>query len=754
MTDYTKIADVLLALGASQDADTDNRDKARESHLFIDKTDGQWEPYMWNTNSGKPRYSFDMTSPIVDQISGEMEQADFAVTVRPSGGEATKDSAKVFDGLVRNIQNISSATDIYQLAARGMVTCGLDGWQIKQKYIDDDSFDQDLVIEPIANYIDSVWFGPFKKPDASDAPWCIVLEALPREEYDEKFPDGSSQSVSDDKTSEAYYDKADQIIIGQLYYIEEEERELLLMSSGRVIENTPEVMTVIDDMAASGEMVVDRRMRPKNIVKSRLFDGRDWLKPAQTTVFNQIPVIPCIANFKIFENKLLYRGVVEKLLDPQRVFNYAKSREIEEGALAPRAKYWMTDKQTAGHEDTLATMNTNADPVQTYNHDSEVPGAPQQNGGAQVNPGLQAISADMNGVIRQTAGLFAANMGDNPGLQSGVALKRLQDKGDIGTIKYFKAMERAISRTGRILVDAIPVVYDTQRQVRILKEDGSYDMTVLNQPVQDQQTGRMVTVNDVSAGTYDVTCSSGPSFQNRQEETVTAIIEMGQVDPSIIEMGGDILFSNINSPGMDMIAERKRQQIYNAGMIPMEQQTDEEKQQTEQMQQQPPPPDPMMIAAEAEASKAQAQTDKVMVDMQIAQSKEQRENFKAQGDAQQQQVDNQFTAQGQQLSAQGQQMDASGKMMSTHANMQTNQQKHELDVFTAQQDARDNQFNQMMTMQMNMVDALNTQAGTLKLLREAMGVDTVVSSESASAFAEQAEMITDTQETIDNCKER
>ena len=46
-----------------------------------------------------------------------------------------------------------------------------------------------------------------------------------------------------------------------------------------------------------------------------------------------------------------------------------------------------------------------------------------------------------------------------------------------------------------------------------------------------------------------------------------------------------------------------------------------------------------MMLAQAEQGKADAQRDKVMVDMQIAQSKEERENFQAQQDAQQQQFD-------------------------------------------------------------------------------------------------------------------
>ena len=75
---------IINLLKAAQWADHDNREAAREAHLFVSKRDGQWEPYWWNNNANKPRYTFDMASPIVDQIAGEIEQADFDIKVSPT----------------------------------------------------------------------------------------------------------------------------------------------------------------------------------------------------------------------------------------------------------------------------------------------------------------------------------------------------------------------------------------------------------------------------------------------------------------------------------------------------------------------------------------------------------------------------------------------------------------------------------------------------------------------------------------------
>ena len=634
--EYDNHQDVIDLLSKCQMADQDNRERVREAHLFLDKRDGQWEPYWWNSNEEKPRYTFDQVNPIVDQVASEIEQSDYDIRVSPAGGNATKDIAVTIDGIIRNIEQMSNAKTVYAQAARNMVIGGMDGWRVVQKYISDNTFDQDLAIEHIGNFVDRVWFDPAaENQDKSDSRYAFVLHPMAKDEYEARWPEGSGESVDDSRDGEAYYDKAEVVVVGEFLYLESEDRDLVLMSNGQVHEVNDDFEKVVDDLAAIGVTEVKRRTRKKHYVCSRYFDAKDFLEEKKETVFCRIPVVPTYANFKIFENKTIYWGVVEKLLDPQRVMNYSVSREIEEGALAPRAKYWMTPAQASGHEKQLRTLNTNADPVQFYNVDPETPAVPQQQGGAQINPGLRTISEAMRGIIGQTAGMFAASMGDNPGLQSGVAIRQLQDRGSNGTFKYSKGVEIAVAATGRLIKDAIPMIYDTQRQVRILREDESYDMVDLNQKVIDNETGEVVVVNDMQVGSYDVTCRAGPSFRNRQQETIEAITALAQTDPSLMQIAGDLLLQNISTPAASQIAERKRIQMISQGLIPQSQMTEEELQEMQakqMMQAQGQAPDPAMVLAQAEQMKAQADMMKAQVDAQKVQNETMRIQLQAQND--------------------------------------------------------------------------------------------------------------------------
>jgi len=611
MPDYDDHREVLDLLRTSQDVDEDQREMARECHLFVTSPSGQWEEGIYTENDGKPRYQFDMTSQIVDLIAGEIERAEFGIEIDPASNAATEDHAETMQSLVRAIEQASDAEAIYNDAARGVITCGISGWEIQQNYVDEDTFDQDLSIVPLHNFVDRVWFDHAAEARCmGDARHAFKLSGITPEEFEDRY-DRPGQSLSENKRFIAYPDQKKVINVGELFYYKEDDIWLYLFDNGQIIrDNMNGYVEIMDALNAQGIQKIDERVRKIKKVCVRKFDNLGWLDDHQETVFNQIPLVPLFGNYKIFDNKLLYHGVVEKLMDQQRVLNYSVSREIEEGALAPRQKYLMTTDQAAGHEDELQDLNISIAPVMFYNHmDGQPP--PFQGGGAQVNQGLRVVSESMRQMMAQTAGMFAAAQGDNPGLQSGVAIQKLQDKSDTGTIKWFSAQEVAIRKTAQILVASIPKIYDGPRTIRIIGEDSQRTMIEINEQGPDGEVN-----NEVVDSRYEVVCSAGPAFKNRQDETVDNIVAIGQVDPDFIKLGGDIIASNIDAPGMDQIARRKRLQLFEAGAIPPQDFTEQEEQTVQEQAQQPPPPDPMMVAAEAEKIKAENEQTKTQISVQ------------------------------------------------------------------------------------------------------------------------------------------
>ena len=624
MRDYNDLPSLLRELETVQSNESDEREKSRECQIFVTKKDGQWEEKIFNLwrTLGKPRYTYDRVSPILDGIVGELDQNEFAATVNPAGGEATKENAAVLDSLVRSIQNWSDASHIYKKIARKLTINGFDACRVIHDYQSGDSFDQDLIIKYIPNSIDRVWFdAASEEQDRSDAEWAVVLQALTSDQYSEMWPKGSKQSVNSNREADYYANKRETITVGEVLYKKKTMRTIVQMSNGRVYDKE-ESTSIIDELAAIGVTIIKERDREEVKVWSRYFDGSEWLNDAKETVFSIIPIVPFYHCFEVVEDKLTWRRIVEKLMDAQRIFNYTISRQVEEGALAPRAKIWMTKKQSEGHEAQLGKMNTSPEPVQFYNPDEKAQ-APYQTQGAQINPSLAQISMDAANNIEAIAGMYGANLAKNPGVQSGVAIELQQAKGDTGNSSFYIDIAKGITYLCKVLIDGAPNVYDANREVLLTNADGSTEMTMLHDRIFDDDTQQWVEVNNLS-GSYAVTCSMGAMFKNRLEQANTMLLELGKVYPDILQGSADIFVNNINAPNMAEVAKRTRADLLKAGRIPEDQMTDEELEKAQlAAQEQGQQPDAMMLAAQAEMGKAQADNkradnDRMRLDIEMA----------------------------------------------------------------------------------------------------------------------------------------
>lgn len=715
--------DIKTDLKKAQDADEDQREHSREATHFVHKRDGQWEPEIISRMKGRPRYTDDRVNPIVDQVCGEINNRDFALVAKPAGGDSSKDVAKVLDGMLRNIRNISRFNSSLKSIGRSIVEGGIGAFEIVTDYVDGDAFDQDIFWKPIHDAVDRVWIDPASyERDHSDADWGVVFEYISRKEYDRLRGDGDKTPVSLDsnRLDSVYVQKPDFVTVGRCYYRKTKDIEIIKMSDGKVYENNEEFQMVTDELAMAGITEVDRRVRKSSRFYMRYFDNDGYITKPEETPFDFLPICVGYGNYHVSEGKRIWRGVVEKLMDIQRVHNYAFSQQVIETALAPRPKYWMTREQAKGNERQLQGMNTNLDPVQFYNFVQSQP-PPTYQGGAILNPQLQTLIEQTNGGINQAAGLFAASLGNNANLQSGVAIEKQVDQSTNGIDKWFEAIEAMLLYAGRVTVNAIPRVYDSTRQVRILGEDGESAMTDINRQVLDSQTGQLVTLNDLSVGEYDVVCEIGANYRSKREQAAEEFARIAAIDPTVMELGRDTWFRNIDAPGFDALADRARAQMLNAGLIPQDQMSEEElaaAQAAAQANQHQP--DPNMVLAQAEMMKAQA-------DMLAQQNKQSELQLRAAD------IQGKYASQNEKLQSE------------TALNLaKVNQGQQKLD-----QDAAKTEAAQQMELMRMMLEQQKAQAqevaqlaSALKSIKDAMGADVVVNDNAAKAYDETAQDIT------------
>lgn len=614
--------DWMEELKERQESDLDQRENARECDRFLLEKDGQWEDDIARTldSQKRPRYTFDKVTPVMESMMADVEDMDFGCNVKPQGSGADKDLALTYEGMIRTIQNNSKADSIFRDACRRLMRRGFDAWMVKAKYADEWSFEQDLYIVPIPNAINRVWGSSAgKKADSSDSDSMYVLTSISRGEYMERWPDRQPVSVDDYDENRDYNSyQPDVIVIGERYYKKKETIEVAQLSSGEVVKIDEDFEKIRDELAQQGKTVVNTKKAEDFTWYYALFDGKGIIEHDRKTVFKSNPIVTVYGNYEHIgsNSKITYSGFVLKELDAQRVHNYAKSREIEEGALAPRNKFFMTKKQAAGHQDQIARMNVSADPVQFYEPDPAAP-PPYYSQTINANPHLNNLSNQMANDIKEQAGVFSAMQGDFAGRLSEETVRMQIDRGTAATRKWINALINGIRRTCEILVETIPAVYDTKRQFMITGIDGTESEVILNEEVYDNETGKMVKMNDLNKGKYKVVCDAGPAFANRLEAGLDALLKYAAIDPSVVQQGGDVMLKAIDAPLVDQIAQRKRVALLQAGMIPPDQMTDEEKEQMAMAAQQPKAPSVEEILAQAEQMKAQNEQVRIIQTGQI-----------------------------------------------------------------------------------------------------------------------------------------
>jgi hypothetical protein len=179
--------------------------------------------------------------------------------------------------------------------------------------------------------------------------------------------------------------------------------------------------------------------------------------------------------------------------------------------------------------------------------------------------------------LMMSSGQYQEQFGQQSNAQAGVAIQARQRQGDRATYHFIDNVARAIRYTGRVLIDLIPKIYDTQRVVRILGEDGTETFAQFdpNQPhpvatpdgqpapPQDQRDHLkdVQLIYNPGIGRYDVTVEVGPNYETRRQEAFNALTQIMSQDQELMKVAGDLLFKAADFPMADEVAERLHRTI-------------------------------------------------------------------------------------------------------------------------------------------------------------------------------------------------
>ncbi len=602
MAKATKSDDSLLKLARERyeegsEAWEENRAGAADDFRMLNGQ--QWDDNALQDREGRPALVINKLSGVQKQITGDQRQNRPSIKIQPVDSDSDPDVAEILTGLIRNIEQQSDAESAYDTSFEQCSGGGFGFFRIKTEYATEDAFEQDIIIDRIIDPF-SVTVDPYaNKQDKSDARYWFVEETITLAEFEERWP---KESPADWNTS--YADDQSQwytgthVRISEYWYKEEYEKTLYQLATGEVVdaESVADVLNEQDDVKylidAQTEQPIPikgERVAICERVKMCLRSGHAILEKSDW-IGKFIPIVGVWGDERWVDGKMVYKSAIRDAKDAQRIYNWMRSTAVETVAQAPRQPFLVTPEQIDGWEDEWDDMHRVPKPYLPYNDTNG--SAPQRMGGSVPDIGAQneaMISADD---IKSTTGMYDASLGQRSNETSGRAILMRQREGDVATFVFIDNLTRSLRYAGRILIDLIPKIYDTERVIRVLGEDGAEDFADVNKVVAGPNGGYEV-INDLARGKYDVVVNVGPSYSTQRVEAADAMMQFAQGNPQFAQYFMDLIAKNLDWPGAEEI-EKRAQKLLPPGLLersmddlsPEEQQAMQQQQQEQQKQQQ------------------------------------------------------------------------------------------------------------------------------------------------------------------------
>ena len=552
-----RIEEAKQFLRLCTDSDSNNRAEALDDVRFA--AGDQWPVDVQNSRvlEARPCLTINKVDAYVRQICNQQRQQRPRMKAHGMNNQSDSKVAEIITGICRHIENQSDADSAYDHAFEYAVKMGWGYWRITTDYVREDSFDQEIYIKPVENPF-TVYFDPNSVlPDGSDAERCLITTVISKDVFRKMYPNAESEqgfsSRGTGDTESEWVTKED-IRIAEYFYTTRTKTKIYQLSDGTTAYKEELPSKEIMDMA--GVTIVDERETWRKQVK--------WCKLTAMQILEEgewagkyIPIVPTYGQEVRVDDKHKKFGLVRMAKDPQRMYNYWATALTETVALAPKAKWLLAEGQDEGHENEWAMANIKAMPVLRYKQtDSEGRPAqmPQRLQPEPPPAGVMAAMQGMNADLQAVVGIFDPSQLPT-GMMTGKAMQGQQSQVDMTNFHYYDNLTRSIRHTGRIILDLIPKIYDRERVMRIIGEDGKPEMVTLNQPSQDEE-GVSKILNDVTVGEYDIVMEVGPGYNSKRQEAVDSMVQMLSVDPQLMQQAGDLIFRNMDFPGAEIIADR------------------------------------------------------------------------------------------------------------------------------------------------------------------------------------------------------
>jgi hypothetical protein len=262
------ITEAVEFLKFCNDADTMNRQEALEDLKFV--SGDQWPVELQNSRNleSRPVLTINKLDGYCRQVANQQRQQRPRIKVHATNTHEQMVEAQDIQGIIRHIEVNSNADHAYDNAFDYAVRMGWGYVRVRTDYISEDSFDQEIFIDPVDNPF-TVYFDPNSiAPDGSDAERCLITTMMSKEVFRQMYPghdDGTSFTQRGTGDSQSEWITKEDIRLAEYYYTVREKAKLYLLSDGTT--QYADGKDFFDRVAASGLTIENERESYKRTIK-------------------------------------------------------------------------------------------------------------------------------------------------------------------------------------------------------------------------------------------------------------------------------------------------------------------------------------------------------------------------------------------------------------------------------------------------------------------------------------------------------
>ena len=569
MSDKELLEKARLQFAIAEEAQSQQVWEAQEDIRIYDGV-GVWEPRLRAAREGDPKgarpcLTVSDLGPRVHQITNDVRQNRPSIKVRPVDDNADIETAEVFNGIVRHIEEQSSADIAYETGNFYQVVGGYGYFRLVEGYSKGGE-GKELFIRPIAN-IFSVYMEPTLDPVGADIGYCFITEGIPRKQFEDEYPENSVEGWSEGDGTDQWrqWVNEDTVRIAEWFNLETKTRNIIKTRSGEFSEDDYWAQDKVNQtLGKDRDEVMETREEKRRVCIWRKIVGSKVLKEIELPI-SSIPVFRVPGEMILVDGKLVFKGLVRDSRDAVRMVSYNFSSYIEAVSLQPKAPFIAAAGQTEGFEDQWENANNENYSVLNYNavdvNGTPVP-PPQRSQPPMASQGLiQGLLLAQN-AVKDTTGMGAASLGQKGNETSGKAILARQREGDNSTFHFVDNLAKAIRQCGRVLIEWIPKVYSETKVARILGEDGTAKQAYLDSTQSESvrkvpgPDGKIRKIYNLGVGCYDVVSTVGPGYTTKRVEMAEMMANLFQAQPELVPILGDIFIGAQDIPGADRMAKR------------------------------------------------------------------------------------------------------------------------------------------------------------------------------------------------------